>query len=173
VFKPTIRPSKTLLVMAAVLTIPAIIFAVEQVQAGVEAAELGGPVFERLDVPDDASPAEFEEAITAIFDELDIPPEQRETIQHSGHWSGMAGFSVGLIALTAIVAVRVRGFRVTAWSVGMAIAYYGLVSLATPDDASSVGLVGGILCILWGTVFIALTEREARTGATESIPALT
>ncbi|MGH8958388.1 MAG: hypothetical protein ACRDVK_06905 [Acidimicrobiia bacterium] len=162
VFKPTPRPTRPLLSMAVVLAIPAIIFAVAQIRAGVEAAELGAPVFEQLNVPDDATPAEFEQAITEIFDELGVPEEQRETIQHSGHWSAMAGFALGLVALAFLVAIRVRGFRVTAWSVGLAVAYYGLVSLATPDDASSTGLIGGVLCILWGAAFVALAERDAQ-----------
>ncbi len=63
---------------------------VAHIQAGVEAAELGRPIFERLDVPEDATPAEFEETIAEIFDDLAIPEEQRATIQHSGHWSAMA-----------------------------------------------------------------------------------
>ncbi|HEY3428379.1 MAG TPA: hypothetical protein VGK83_06890, partial [Acidimicrobiia bacterium] len=121
VFKPTPRPSKILVAMAILLAIPAVFFVVAQLTAGVEAAELGAPVFERLDVPLDASPAEFEEAITEIFNELDIPEEERETIQHSGHWSAMAGFAIGLVVMAFLVAIRVRGFRVTAWSVGLAV----------------------------------------------------
>ncbi|HJQ95143.1 MAG TPA: hypothetical protein VJ935_05475 [Acidimicrobiia bacterium] len=162
VFKPTPRPSKNLVAMAILLAIPAVLFVVAQITAGVEAAELGAPVFERLDVPLDASPAEFEQAITEIFDDLDIPEEERETIQHSGHWSAMAGFAIGLVVMAFLVAIRVRGFRVTAWSVGLAVAYYGIVSLATPDDASSAGLIGGFSCALWGVAFVALAERDAR-----------
>lgn len=162
VFKPTPRTSKTLVAMAVLLAIPAVLFAVAQITAGLEAAELGAPVFERLDVPLDASPAEFEQAITEIFDDLDIPEEQRETIQHSGHWPAMGGFAIGLVVMTFLVAIRVRGFRVTAWSVGLAVAYYGIVSLATPDDASSAGLIGGVLCVLWGAAFVGLAERDVR-----------
>lgn len=167
VFKPTSQPSRALVTMAVLLAIPALIFAVAQTRAGVEAAELGTPVFAQLDIPDDATPAEFEVAISEIFDELGVPEEQRETIQHSGHWSAMAAFAIGLVILAFLVAIRVRGFRITAWSVGLAVAYYGIVSLATPDDASSAGL-GGILCLLWGSVFIALAERDARTAALAS-----
>ena len=162
VFKPTPQPSGALVTLAVLLAVPGLIFAVAQIQAGVEAAELGAPVFQRLDVPDDATPAEFEQAITEIFDDLGIPEEQRETIQHSGHWSAMAAFAIGLVVLAFLVAIRVRGFRLTAWSVGVAVAYYGIVSLATPDDASSAGLFGGLLCLLWGAAFVALAEREAR-----------
>ena len=161
VFKPTPRPSRALLTMAVLLAIPALIFAVAQIRAGVEAAELGAPVFAQLEIADDATPAEFEQAISDIFDDLGVPEEQRETIQHSGHWSAMAAFAIGLVILAVLVAIRVVGFRVTAWSVGAAVAYYGIVSLATPDDASSAGL-GGILCLLWGAVFIAFAERETR-----------
>lgn len=163
VFKPRPRPSRALMTMAVLLAIPALIFAIAQMRAGVEAADLGAPVFERLEVPDDAGPAEFEQAITEVFDELGIPEEQRTTIQHSGHWSAMAAFAIGLMVLAFLVGIRVPGFRVTAWSVGAAVAYYGIVSLATPGDASSAGL-GGILCLLWGAAFIALSEREARAG---------
>jgi hypothetical protein len=165
VFKPTPQPSKVLVAMAVLLAIPAVFFTVAQITAGVEAAKLGAPVFERLDVPRDASPAEFEQAITEIFDDLDIPEEERETIQHSGHWSAMAGFAIGILVMTCLVAIRVRGFRVTAWSVGLAVAYYGIVSLATPDDASSAGLIGGVFCLLWGAAFVALTERDTRVTA--------
>lgn len=161
VFKPTPRTSRALVTMAVLLAIPALIFAIAQIRAGIEAADLGAPVFAQLDVPDDASPAEFDQAISEIFDELGIPEEQRETIQHSGHWSAMAAFAIGLVVLAFLVAIRVPGFRVTAWSVGAAVAYYGIVSLATPEDASSAGL-GGIFCLLWGGGFIAFAERETR-----------
>ncbi|MGH8923768.1 MAG: hypothetical protein ACRDWA_03855 [Acidimicrobiia bacterium] len=73
---------------------------------------------------------------------------------------------MGLVVLAFVVAIRVRGFRVTAWSVALAVAYNGIVSLATPDDASSAGLVGRILSFAWGVAFAALPNERLGSAAT-------
>ena len=147
--------------MAILLAIPAVFFVVAQLTAGVEASELGAPVFERLDVPLDASPQNSSRRLQRSSMNSTFP-RKNVMIEHSGHWSAMAGFAIGLVVMAFLVAIRVRGSRVTAWSVGLAVAYYGIVSLATPDDASSAGSIAGILCVLWGVAFVALAERDAR-----------
>jgi len=95
--------------------------------------------------------------------ELGVDPDQRELIEHSFHWPGMAAFAFGLVVLAFLVALRIIGFRFSGWSAGGAIAYYGVVSLATPDDASSAGVVGGAAAVVWGILFVVFTEIEARS----------
>jgi hypothetical protein len=164
VFRPSLRPSPTLLVLAAVLAVPMLLFAVNQIRTGVDAQQVAAPVFEQLEqLPEDATEEDFERAFEQAMTELGVDPDQRELIEHSFHWPGMAAFAFGLVVLAFLVALRIIGFRFSGWSVGGAIAYYGVVSLATPDDASSAGPVGGAAAVAWGIVFVVFTEIEARS----------
>ncbi|MGH8927655.1 MAG: hypothetical protein ACRDWH_04855 [Acidimicrobiia bacterium] len=160
VFKPTVHPSRNLLVLVIALAIPLVIFAVNQIRTGLEARTLAAPVFQQIDLPETATEEEFFAEFERIVNEMGIDDEQRELIEHSGHWSGMAGWALGLVVLALLVAMRVIGFRFTAWSVGGAVAYYGIASVATPEDASSGGLIGGLSVIAWGIAFVILTEME-------------
>jgi hypothetical protein len=161
--RPPTRPSRLLLGLAIVVAIPLLVFATSQVLIGGDAEVLGAPVYEQLEqLPETATFEEFDAAFTETIEELGLTEDDRVYIEHGGHWTAMAAWAIGLVVLALLVGLRVPGFRLSGWSVGAAIAYFGIVSLATPDDASSAGLGFGIGAILWGLVFIVSTEIERR-----------
>jgi hypothetical protein len=166
VFRPTARPSRVMLAMVLVAAIPLLIFAVGQFRAGLVGVAISeGPEFaelSRLEEDPNATEEQFEAAFEEAITAAQLTPEERELVEHFFHWPGMAAVAVAIILVGLLAALRIRGWRVTAWTAGLALAYYGLVSVLTPFDASSGGYLWGGLAIAWGIVFIILAEREAR-----------
>lgn len=73
---------------------------------------------------------------------------------HTTHWSVIGAFAIVLIALGIVVAIKVKGHRLVAWSLGSASVIYGIASLAFPYDASSHLPAYSIAMILWGLSWI-------------------
>lgn len=166
VFQPTVRPSRVLLAMVIVAAIPLLVFAVGQYRAGLVGVAISeGPEFAelgRLEEDPEATEEQFEAAFREAVEAAQLTPEEVELVEHFFHWPGMAAVAGAIILVGLLAALRIRGWRVSAWTAGLALAYYGLVSVLTPDDASSGGYLWGGLAIAWGIVFIVLAEREAR-----------
>lgn len=78
-----------------------------------------------------------------------------------GHWVSMGVFAIIVIALGAVAASRVPGWRVNAWSAGLLIAIYGVASLVL-TAASRFDPVWAVAAIVWGASFITVAELEAR-----------
>jgi hypothetical protein len=86
------------------------------------------------------------------------------------HWTGMAIMGVGVVLMGALAAKRTEGWRLVAWLTGIGSIVYGLASavFATYPGSSlpyagSEGAFWGALASAWGVVFIALSERRARS----------
>lgn len=131
-------------VMTAVASIPLMGFATDQFSIGTRASKVAPAVFDRI--PDDASEQEYTRAIDAAAE-----PGQRATVQHYGHWSAMATFTLAIVALAAIAALRPAGRRVPAWSAGIMAAHYGMASQAYPNDASANAGIWGFLAVAWAS----------------------
>jgi hypothetical protein len=85
------------------------------------------------------------------------------------HWVNMAAmvFAIALVALLA--SARDRGWLLTAWCAGIALALYGIASVvfarfpgADVPYPGSVGTGWGIAAVIGGLGFIAVAEWEAR-----------
>lgn len=174
VFRPTVRPSRVLLAMVIVAAIPLLIFAVGQYRAGLVGAAISeGHEFaelSRLEEEPDATEEQFETAFREAVQTAQLTPEDIELVEHFFHWPGMAAVAGAIILVGLLAALRIHGWRVSAWTAGLALAYYGLVSVLTPDDASSGGYLWGGLAIAWGIVFIVLVERQARATTAPAEP---
>lgn len=166
VFQPTVRPSRALLTMVVVAAVPLLIFAVGEFRAGLVGVALSeGTEFaelSRLEQDPNATEEQFEAAFREAVEVAQLTPEETELVEHPFHWPGMAAVSVAIVLVGLLAALRIRGWRVSAWTAGLALAYYGLVSVLTPADVSSGGYLWGGLAIAWGVVFVVLAEREAR-----------
>jgi hypothetical protein len=77
-----------------------------------------------------------------------------------GHFALMGALGVALAGLAGLAALRTEGWRLPLWSAGLAVAALGAASIAFPSEASSFGLVGGVLAIAWGGSFIWLGNRK-------------
>jgi hypothetical protein len=86
-----------------------------------------------------------------------------------GHWTTMASMAFGLVAVGLLASARIRGWRFTAWCVGLGAAVYGLASIvfhrfpgtSVPYPGSE-GIGWGLVALIGGLVFIAIAEWEIR-----------
>jgi hypothetical protein len=85
------------------------------------------------------------------------------------HWANMAGMAFGLALVGLLAAMRVRGWRLTAWCAGLGVAVYGLASIVfaqfpgtqVPYPGSE-GVGWGVVALIGGLAFVAVAEWEAR-----------
>jgi len=85
------------------------------------------------------------------------------------HWANMAAMAFGLALVGLLAAMRVRGWRLTAWCAGLGVAVYGLASIVfarfpgtqVPYPGSE-GVGWGVVALIGGVAFVAVAEWEAR-----------
>ena len=154
-FRPPVAVSGPLMIMALIVALPLLIFALQQLETAADAGRIAPQVVEA--VPESATEEEYEAAIRER-----TRPETRQAVQHYGHWSAMGAFALSLLGLAAVAALRPPGWPLVAWSAALGVMVYGLASLLNPTDASAHGGVWGGAALLWGAAMIVITERERR-----------
>lgn len=75
-----------------------------------------------------------------------------------GHYVMMAALAVAPLAYGLAVALGFAGWRLAAWIAALGPAYLGLMSIAFPAQASSVGTPWGVAAVLWAVAFVAVAE---------------
>lgn len=85
-----------------------------------------------------------------------------EAQNHTTHWSAIASFSLVLLLLGGVVAIRVTGYRVVAMSIAGAAAIYGLASLLFPYDASSHRAGFAIGLLIWAVLWLVMLRFADR-----------
>ena len=158
-FRPPTDLSRLLMALTIVAAVPLLAFAIEEFRIGQDAAAIAGDVIRNL--PDDISDEEAEQRVRDTADNR----EDEEKVVHFGHWSAMAAFAVSIVVLAGLAALRPPGWRLTAWSAGIACFIYGFASLIVPDDASAATTVWAVVAMLWGIGFIFAAEYELRSQA--------
>jgi hypothetical protein len=78
------------------------------------------------------------------------------------HWTTMAAMAIGIVLVAWLCCLRFRGWRISAWCVGVATFLYGLISTVYPGRAGSEGTRWGWIAMAGSLVFIAVAEWEAR-----------
>jgi hypothetical protein len=165
-FRPPTAVSRLLVALTIVAAVPLLAFAIQEFRIGQDAAAIAGDVVENL--PDDITVEEADRRLRAAADN----PEDEEKAVHFGHWSAMAAFAVSIVVLAGLAALRPPGWRLTAWSAGIAAFIYGFASLIVPDDASAAITVWAVVAMLWGIGFIFAAEYELRSpGRAQATPA--
>jgi hypothetical protein len=81
---------------------------------------------------------------------------------HVQRLSTMAAMAIAIVLIGLLASLRTRGWRVPAWSAGIAAVVFGLASAAYPDHPGAAGMGWGGLALAGGILFIAVAEREAR-----------
>lgn len=81
----------------------------------------------------------------------------------SGHWSLMTQLAILIILWGLIGSSDYSGWRLTAWITGLVSAVSGIASLVFSDVASAAPTGWAIAAVAWGMVYLAITERRART----------
>ena len=72
----------------------------------------------------------------------------------------MAALALAIAVAGTLAAFRPRGWRLTAWSVGVSAAVVGSASIVLPEAPGSLGQLGGALALAWGVLFAVLSERR-------------
>jgi MFS family permease len=78
------------------------------------------------------------------------------------HWSTMAAMALSIWLVAAQAGLRTPGWRIPAWSAGLAAAVFGVASLVFPAYPGSVGTTWGLIALLGGVVFVGLAEWVSR-----------
>jgi hypothetical protein len=93
----------------------------------------------------------------------------------AGHWATMAAMAFALVLVGLLASLRLRGWRFTAWCAGLGAAVYGLASIVFHRFPSvpipypgSEGVGWGLVALLGGLAFIAVSEWEARRARARS-----
>jgi hypothetical protein len=150
---PGWSPNLLLVILAGVVAIPLLVFAVDQIGTGIRASSIGG------DILREADPDATERQIVRELEEAGIPRADRIEVLHSGHWVGMGAFALSIAALALLGAARPRGWRLLIWSSASALALYALASLRYPSDASAMSGLWAVLSIAWAILFVLMAER--------------
>jgi hypothetical protein len=153
---PPISLKRALAALAIAGAIPFLAFATRELSTGLEASRIAPEALESI--PDNASEEEFDQALREATDSR----EEFQVARHYGHWSAMGAFALSIAALAGIAALGIPGWRLPAWSSGLAAIGYGVVSLAFPEDASAALPVWALLSIAWGVAFVVTGQVEWR-----------
>jgi hypothetical protein len=78
------------------------------------------------------------------------------------HWSTMAAMALSIWLVAAQAGLRTPGWRIPAWSAGLAAAVFGVASMVFPAYPGSVGTTWGLIALIGAVVFVAVAEWEAR-----------
>jgi hypothetical protein len=82
---------------------------------------------------------------------------------HGDRFAEMAALAIAVVLVALLASARTGGWRVSAWSAGVAAAILGLASVVLPDVAGSVGRASGALAVAWGVMVVAAAEWQARS----------
>jgi hypothetical protein len=105
--------------------------------------------------------------VVFAWDQVSLQAVLPDTEPHAalGHWVGMGFWSVALICLAALSALRPVGWRIPLYSGAAAAALVAVGSITNPGMPSSFGRSGGILMLVAVAGFAAAAELlERRTG---------
>jgi hypothetical protein len=104
-------------------------------------------------------------AVPLVAYALDMGAQARDLVgppHHVQRLSTMAAMAVAIVLTGLLAALRTRGWRIPAWSAGVAAIMFGLGSVVFPDQPGAVGRGWGGVAIAGGVLFIAMAELEAR-----------
>jgi hypothetical protein len=104
-------------------------------------------------------------AVPLVAYALDMGDQARDLAgppHHVQRLSTMAAMAVAIVLTGLLAALQTRGWRLPAWSAGVAALMFGLASLVFPDQRGAVGRGWGGVAIAGGVLFIAAAEWEVR-----------
>jgi hypothetical protein len=79
----------------------------------------------------------------------------------------MTTMAIAIVLVGALASLRTDGWRIPAWSAGLALCVFGLASMIYPDYAGSAGSYWGGLALVGGLIFVLTSEiliRREREG---------
>lgn len=73
-----------------------------------------------------------------------------------------AALAIAIVLVALLASAHTGGWRLSAWSAGVAATILGLASVALPDVAGSLGQAPGVLTVIWGLLVVGTAERQVR-----------
>ena len=95
------------------------------------------------------------------------------TSEHAAffHWVETSFYAVAVLLLGLLAAVRPVAYRLAAWYGGIALALFGLGSLALSSHASAIPAPWALAAVMGAAAFVGVTEWEVRRRAPNVSPA--
>lgn len=107
-------------------------------------------------------------AIPAIGYAANMVVQARQFVgppHHADRFAEMAAAAIAVVLVGFLAAVQTRGWRISAWSAGVAAIVVGLASVVFPGAPGAVGQFWGALAVTWGLLFVVTAEWTARQRA--------
>jgi MFS family permease len=101
---------------------------------------------------------------TSSFQRNGLPDDPHVSMHH---WTTMTTMAIAIVLVGALASLRTDGWRIPAWSAGLALCVFGLASMIYPDYAGSAGSYWGGLALVGGLIFVLTSEiliRREREG---------
>ena len=89
---------------------------------------------------------------------LQLGPAAADAHGQFSHYATMANVAITVLLLGLLASFGTTGWRIPAWGAGFVAIVLGLTSVVFPGQASSVGLLWGILSLVWALAFIGVAE---------------
>ncbi len=105
-------------------------------------------------------------AIPSVAYALEMGAQAQDLVgppHHVQRLSTMAAMAIAIVLVGLLASLKTRGWRIPAWSAGLAAVAFGLASAVYTDHPAAVGLGWGGAALAGGVLFIALGEWEARS----------
>lgn len=90
---------------------------------------------------------------------LDAPGDFHAVVDH---WALMASLAVVIVGTAFIGSGNRNGWRISAWTAGLATMVFGVASLLYPNVASGASAGWAATAIIWAIVYLIATERRQR-----------
>jgi hypothetical protein len=107
-------------------------------------------------------------AIPSVAYALEMGAQAQDLVgppHHVQRLSTMAAMAIGIVLVGLLASLRTQGWRIPAWSAGIAAIAFGLVSIVYPDHPAAAGLGWGAVALAAGVLYIGVAEWEARRSA--------
>jgi hypothetical protein len=107
-------------------------------------------------------------AIPSVAYALEMGAQAQDLVgppHHVQRLSTMAAMAMGIVLVGLLASLRTQGWRIPAWSAGIAAIAFGLVSIVYPDHPAAAGLGWGAVALAAGVLYIGVAEWEARRSA--------
>ena len=79
-----------------------------------------------------------------------------------GHWAITGAFALCVPLLALLGSFRPAGWRIPAFAAAALAGLYGLASILHPGQASTLGVTGGAVAILWAVAYLAVNIGRRR-----------
>lgn len=107
-------------------------------------------------------------AVPSVAYALEMGAQAQDLVgppHHVQRLSTMAAMAIAIVLVALLASLKTRGWRIPAWSAGIAAIAFGLASAVYPDHPAAAGLAWGGAPLAGGVLFIAIAEWEARRQA--------